>query len=409
MFIFINSLKNIIRNKWRYLTAGIFLISVQSLFVTSLIITNCSNEYIEEQQNYYNSKVFIDYKTNSKHNITHYVKKDFFEDFAESEYIKSLTLSYSEEFYIENYPDIYILFGLDNYEEHNSGEFFIKTGNNYQNNGECIINIIKAQELNLNINDEINFTDNKGDIIISLKIVGIYESINSKDSQITVKINGKHYYISNMIYTNFNTAYYAYSKDEDSKEFDSRHEFSKYTHVYFLKNANDLEKFVQQTKNLPDDLQFSFDKQLYEQIINPFNQIREVSNIFSIIMMLIAGVIVFLIIVLMLKERSYEIGILFSFGASKINLIKGFIYEVAAYMCFITIISLFIGKIGAIYLIKEKHIWVDNAENFLNYLNINSMIAIQLLLFIFIIILISTLITLIFMLNLSPIKILYKK
>lgn len=410
MFIFTNAFKNLIRNKSRYITVGVFLFLIVSVMIASLLLTNESEKNIFEQKNYYGSRIWIDYKDKQADNIEYYTTKDFFEKFSDSKYVRDLSVGYAEEVYIQNKneSELKLLFGIDieKMEEFELGMLKINEGNKYSDNEECIINKSKYDELNLKIGDYIDILDAANTSLMKLKIVGTFSSGSADDSKVIMQIDDISYLLTDIIFANFNTSYYSLNKDEQSDEFKKLHTFKKYKHKYFLNNADEMAEFAEEvhSRGLPDDLSCKFDEIRYKTMTEPLNQLKRITNIFAAAMIIIAAIILIMMIILLLRERRYEIGVLFTVGVSKPKIIINFICEIFIFILLITSASIAGGKLAAGIIIKKY--LPEMMSVFIFDISVTPVLILQLFVFTVSVVLLSASITSAFILRFSPVKIL---
>ncbi|MDH2889025.1 MULTISPECIES: ABC transporter permease [Bacillus cereus group] len=102
--------------------------------------------------------------------------------------------------------------------------------------------------------------------------------------------------------------------------------------VYYLKDPKDIDAFRQEAKQ--SDIDFNYFKldandALYKKMINPIENISSISQMIIYIVSIASAIILGLIIMLSIKARRKEMGILLSIGEKKWKLIAQFIVEVA--------------------------------------------------------------------------------
>lgn len=106
--------------------------------------------------------------------------------------------------------------------------------------------------------------------------------------------------------------------------------------VYNLDDPKDMDSFVEAANKLIDTDTFSLETndQMYQQMLQPLNNVSSFAkNI--VILVAVAGVIILtLIIMLSIRERKYEIGVLLSLGESRVKVISQFFVEIFVCMIF---------------------------------------------------------------------------
>ena len=180
--------------------------------------------------------------------------------------------------------------------------------------------LAEANDLSVGDTFKIKDTDDK-DVEVTIK--GIYKTSDSGDSM-SAQFNFMN--PSNTIfssYTMVNTLTGSEGKTIDSA-------------VYNLEDPKDMDSFVKQANKLIDTDTFSLETndQMYQQMLQPLNNVSSFAkNI--VILVAAAGVIILtLIIMLSIRERKYEIGVLLSLGESRMKVISQFFVEIFICMIF---------------------------------------------------------------------------
>ncbi|MDR1567279.1 MAG: ABC transporter permease, partial [Streptococcaceae bacterium] len=104
--------------------------------------------------------------------------------------------------------------------------------------------------------------------------------------------------------------------------------------VYNLEDPKEMTEFVKSAKKLidSDELQLQTNDTMYQQMITPLNNVAKfATNVVWLVS--IAGIIILtLIVVMMIRERKYEIGVLMSLGEAKFKIISQFFVELIIVM-----------------------------------------------------------------------------
>lgn len=157
---------------------------------------------------------------------------------------------------------------------------------------------------------------NSQDVTVTVK--GIYETSQTGDSM------GMRFNFMNPA----NTIYAAYTLANTLKG--SEAEGTIDSAVYNLEDPKDMETFVSAAEKLIDTETYSLqtNDQMYQQMLAPLNNVASFAkNI--IILVAAAGVIILtLIVMLTIRERRYEIGVLLSLGESRMKIIGQFFAEI---------------------------------------------------------------------------------
>lgn len=212
------------------------------------------------------------------------------------------------------------------YSEFSSGTASIVKGEALTTSDEGTNNVLieeslaEANELSVGDKFKIKDSDDK-DVEVTIK--GIYKTSNSGDSM------GARFNFMNPA----NTIFSSYTMvntltGSDGKTIDSA--------VYNLDDPKEMDSFVKQANKLIDTDTFSLETndQMYQQMLQPLNNVSSFAkNI--VILVAAAGVIILtLIIMLSIRERKYEIGVLLSLGESRGKVISQFFVEIFVCMVF---------------------------------------------------------------------------
>ncbi|SDB23320.1 putative ABC transport system permease protein [Streptococcus henryi] len=162
----------------------------------------------------------------------------------------------------------------------------------------------------------------------TLKVIGIYES-TSTASTAQMMFNASN--PQNNIYTNITTANTMKGKKD---VLDSA--------VYTLSNPEELSDFVDEVENEIDTDSYSVvsSDELYEQMLSPLNNISSIAQNIVFLVAVAGAVILTLIVVLSIRERRYEIGVLMSLGEERLKIIGQFFTE----LFLVTLVSLVIAS-----------------------------------------------------------------
>ncbi|MDY4027270.1 MAG: ABC transporter permease, partial [Enterococcus avium] len=214
----------------------------------------------------------------------------------------------------------------NSYSEFSAGTASLVEGEAITSEDEGTNNVLIEQSLaeanDLSVGDtfKIKDTDDK-DVEVTIK--GIYKTSDSGDSMSTQFnfMNPSNTIFSS--YTMVNTLTGSEGKTIDSA-------------VYNLEDPKNMDSFVKQANKLIDTDTFSLETndQMYQQMLQPLNNVSSFAkNI--VILVAAAGVIILtLIIMLSIRERKYEIGVLLSLGESRMKVISQFFVEIFICMIF---------------------------------------------------------------------------
>ena len=182
-----------------------------------------------------------------------------------------------------------------------------------------------AELNNVNLGDKIKLSQEGK--ILELEIVGIY----SGDK--TNTFNGlSSDFIENTVYTDY----------KSSQELSNLIANNKVTSVeYGVEDPTKLDDVIKNVENLGiNNLMVSKSNKNYELVTSSVESITKITNMIRIGSVVVGVVILSLILMFWVRERTYEIGILLSLGTSKVNLVLQFIVEVLLVTIFGLMIAL---------------------------------------------------------------------
>ena len=182
-----------------------------------------------------------------------------------------------------------------------------------------------AELNNVNLGDKIKLSQEGK--ILELEIVGIYSG------EKTNTFNGlSSDFIENTVYTDY----------KSSQELSNLITNNKVTSVeYGVEDPTKLDDVIKAVENLGiNNLMVSKSNKNYELVTSSVESIIKITNMIRIGSVVVGVVILSLILMFWVRERTYEIGILLSLGTSKVNLVLQFIVEVLLVTIFGLMISL---------------------------------------------------------------------
>ena len=182
-----------------------------------------------------------------------------------------------------------------------------------------------AELNNINLGDKIKLSQEGK--ILELEIVGIYSG------EKTNTFNGlSSDFIENTVYTDY----------KSSQELSNLIANNKVTSVeYGVDDPTKLDDVIKAVENLGiNNLMVSKSNKNYELVTASVESITKITNMIRIGSVVVGVVILSLILMFWVRERTYEIGILLSLGTSKVNLVLQFIVEVLLVTIFGLMIAL---------------------------------------------------------------------
>ncbi len=182
-----------------------------------------------------------------------------------------------------------------------------------------------AELNNVNLGDKIKLSQEGK--TLELEIVGIYSG------EKTNTFSGlSSDFIENTVYTDY----------KSSQELSNLIANNKVTSVeYGVEDPTKLNDVIKDVENLGiNNLMVSKSNKNYELVTSSVESITKITNMIRIGSVVVGVVILSLILMFWVRERTYEIGILLSLGTSKVNLVLQFIVEVLLVTIFGLMIAL---------------------------------------------------------------------
>lgn len=186
-----------------------------------------------------------------------------------------------------------------------------------------------AKEYNLNVGDSLKLDLNSGfqeDKIkkeMNAKVSGIY-TLTEDNDPVYLKKEKETFYSTRKLLDDVKKIQ---TQDEEINSPIMHYEKVKVE----LKNPMDTDKFISEIKSVGGDFSSIKFNSTYEQYKTISNMIDKIMNIFSVLQLVIfavAAVIVSLIMLLSLRERKYEIGLLLALGETKFKILLQMFLEV---------------------------------------------------------------------------------
>lgn len=200
-------------------------------------------------------------------------------------------------------------------------------------NNEAVIESDLAKANNLSVGD--NFTvkvtnDSGSEKTYTLKVIGIYKS---KTSVTSSQLQNNASNPSNNLYVNLQTAN---TMKGQTNTVDAA--------TYTLSDPASVKSFVKKAKSKIDTDKFTVESndKLYQQMLTPLNNVSSFSKNIVILVAVAGAVILTLIIILSIRERRYEIGVLMSLGENRLKIIGQFFTE----LFLVTLVSLALAAIA---------------------------------------------------------------
>ena len=366
MYILINAIKNVARNKNRNILTGMIILAIIVAAVVSLIINIAAGSIIEDCKSQFGAKVFINPDTSKVSVMSGRQSEqivplpDVYAALAGSDCLISADLSCQ----VPSVSDTLLGMGessggsavpvspggssftkfptmnvkgytnpeqLDDFREGFRG---ITSGKFPAGNNECIVSEDFAELNNIKIGDVIEIAQGMVENNpLSLKVSGIYFDFTQNQfgaaADAPAAIN-----VRNDIITNYETAF-AFAKSDPRVD----------TAAYYLKSPDLISVFENEARaaGLSYDYKVTIDEDAYNRVIAPIEGMAKISFTFMIVVLILGGLILFLLASLAIQERKYEIGVLRAMGMKKHKVAIGLISESIVITAVCLIIGLGIG------------------------------------------------------------------
>lgn len=218
-------------------------------------------------------------------------------------------------------------------------------------------NLAKANDIS--VGDTIKVTDSEDeDIVYKLKVVGIYKTSETADAR-SMRMTALNPY--NAIYTSYTFANKV--KGDDYKD-------SADSVIYTLSDPEKMDTFEKDAKKAgldTDTYSLRTNDQVYQQMIQPLENVESFAKKIVILVSAAGTVILALIVILMIRERKYEIGVLLSLGEKRFKIIGQFFAELLAVLIVALVIAgvsgKFVGNIVGEQLLEQQATTTASTSN----------------------------------------------
>ncbi len=384
MFILKNAWISIKRNKGRNILIGIIILIIACACTITLAIKNTAVDLIDSYKNAYDKEVTISFdranmmkdfdpsqeedRENAKEkfdNITSYTISDV-ESFADSEYIESYYYTYSvglngnniEKAEIESNNDMPNGFGhgkepnmsstdftltgyssLDAMSEFINGTYTISeiTDNAWEiafDGNYIFINQELADYNDLSLNDKIKLEDEDGNTY-EFEIIGIFNENGEGNVEPMSMFSNS----ANTIVTNTNAVTSITSSNEEIN--------ATINPTFIIDSYDNVEKLQAEfyEKGLDENFALQTNEEEATSGVSSIENINSFATTFLVITLIIGGIVLFVINMINIRERKYEIGVLRTIGISKFKLTMQFVSE----LVIVSVVALILGAgIGAV-------------------------------------------------------------
>ncbi len=344
---------NITRKKNKSIILFIIMFVIANLVLASLAIGNAVDESTEYAKESLGSEIYLNADMEklrgemtssdgsfNRESMSSFarpeINSNMVEDIANSEYVKDYTYSLYASFEAENFsliesdtensgnsgmmggierPDT--ITGVNSYAfipgvesniiEITEGTYFDETADD-----SIIISYELAEENEVAVGDILELKNTETEEIFSYEIIGIFMA--SEEGY------------ENSIYMNIESA----SKLLTEEDYNNG-DYTVSSVIYYLNNPENVDKFIDEASEKYDleemSLTLDIDNSAYEQMAGPLESVGSFSTTIMIVVIIAAVLIIALIINNNIKDRKYEMGVLMSLGATKLNIIGQILLE----------------------------------------------------------------------------------
>ncbi len=185
------------------------------------------------------------------------------------------------------------------------------------NNEVTLVEKNLAAENDLKIGDSITIA-NTENTESTLEIVGIYESTADMDER-----------AQNFAFLNpYNQLFVPYTVANELKGTSETIDRA----VYYMKDPADIQTFISNAESGSsidfDQFKLDANDQLYQQMMGPIENVASFSNNVVFLVAIAGAIILALIVMMTIRERKYEMGVLLSIGEKKAKLVSQFLVEI---------------------------------------------------------------------------------
>ena len=281
-------------------------------------------------------------------------------------------------------PDLTVI-GVSEYaldEKFSNSDYVLVEGQGITSNMETenavMIEESLAEVNEIKVGDKIKIKASNEGAKIELTVVGIYKAENLTSSNISGMGVSLDY---NRLYVKYDTALDIKTKSaEETKDSDAM--FRGVTNssdgidevVFKIDDPANVDSVLEFAKTTNIDFtKFKVDANTeeYEQMIKPIENVASFATILVAIVAIAGALIIMLILMLWIKERTYETGILLSLGESKFKIVLQYAIEVLLIAILAFTLSIFTGdiiseKVGDLLLDKELSTLSEEKEEIPN-------------------------------------------
>lgn len=278
-------------------------------------------------------------------------------------------------------PDLTVI-GVSDYtldEKFSNSDYVLVEGEgitaNLETENAVLIEESLAEVNEIKVGDTIKITASNGGEKISLTVVGIYKAENLTSSNISgmgVSLDYNRLYVKYDTALNIKETSAEETKDSDAMFRGVTNSSDGIDEVVFKvddpANVDEVLEFAKTTTIDFTKFKLDANTEEYEQMIEPLENVASFATILVAIVAVAGALIIMLILMLWIKERTYETGILLSLGESKLKIVLQYAIEVLIIAILAFTLSIFTGniiseKVGDVLLEKELNTINEEKQN----------------------------------------------
>ena len=369
MYIFKNAWISITRNKGRNILIGVIILVIACACTVTLAINNTAKDLINSYKNAYDKELTISFnRENMKkdfdfsnrdsmseakekfNNISSYTVEDI-KKYAESDYISSYYYTYNislngnniekaesttednKSFNMPNMPNMNRMgendydFTINGYSSLDAmNEFFEGTyemteitENAWEvafTGNYIFINEELASYNNIGLNSYVVFEDSDGNTY-EYEVIGIFKDNETTSSGPMSLFSNS----ANTLITNADSLVEITNSNSSIR--------GSLTPTFIIKSYNDADKIQEEfySKGLDENYVVETNEEEASAGVSSVENVKSFATTFLIITLLIGGIVLFIINMINIRERKYEIGVLRTIGISKVKLTMQFVVE----------------------------------------------------------------------------------
>ncbi|MBT2690145.1 ABC transporter permease [Bacillus sp. ISL-47] len=178
-----------------------------------------------------------------------------------------------------------------------------------------------AEENELGVGDKITVTNPRDETaVLEFEIIGIYQTASAGSDQA----------MDFTALNPYNKLYVPYTAAASIKGAD--YENSIDSAIYYIDDPAEMQSFIDQAKRESsidfETFKLDADDQLYQQMVGPIENVASFSNNIVYLVSIAGAIILGLIVMMSIRERKYEMGVLLAIGEKRWKLAGQFIAEI---------------------------------------------------------------------------------